>query len=170
VGLALAPGLHLVLLGETRGHLGQSLWLRAFCGREEGPAPPVDLAAERRNGDFVRGAIAGRRIVACHDVSDGGLLIAVAEMALAGGVGAVLLPADPDVAAHAFWFGEDQARYVAATSDPAALLAEAAAAGVPARRLGHATGDCLTLPDGTTISLARLREAHERFFPAWMDA
>jgi phosphoribosylformylglycinamidine synthase len=170
VGLALAPGLHLVLLGETQGHLGQSLWLREICGREEGAPPKIDLAAERRNGDFVRGAIATRRIAACHDVSDGGLLIAVAEMALAGGAGAALLPPDPEIAAHAFWFGEDQARYVAATIDPAALLAEAAAAGVPARRLGFATGDCLTLPDGATISLARLREAHERFFPAWMDA
>ena len=170
VGLALAPGLHLVLLGETQGHLGQSLWLREICGREEGAAPAVDLAAERRNGDFVRGAIARRRIAACHDTSDGGLLVAIAEMALAGGVGAVLLPGDEKIPAHAFWFGEDQARYVAATAEPAALLAEAATAGVPARRLGLATGDCLTLPDGTTISLARLREAHEHFFPAWMDA
>jgi phosphoribosylformylglycinamidine synthase len=170
VGLALMPGLQLVLLGETKGHLGQSLWLRELCGREEGAPPPVDLAAERRNGDFVRAGIASGRIAVCHDVSDGGLLIAIAEMALAGVVGAALLPGDAEIPAHAFWFGEDQARYVAATADPGTLLAEAAAAGVPARRLGHATGDCLTLPDATTISLERLREAHERFFPAWMDA
>ncbi len=170
VGLALAPGLELVLLGETRGHLGQSLWLREILHREEGAPPPVDLAAERRTGDFVRGAIAGRRIAACHDVSDGGLLIALAEMAMAGGVGVSLLPPDGKTAPHAFWFGEDQARYVAATADAAALVAEASNAGIPARRLGHAGGDCLTLPEGTTISLARLREVHERFFPAWMDA
>ena len=87
-----APGLDLVLLGATAGHLGQSLWLREMAGQEEGPPPPVDLAAERRNGDFVRARILAGTVAACHDVSDGGLLVAVAEMALAGDVGARLLP------------------------------------------------------------------------------
>jgi phosphoribosylformylglycinamidine synthase II len=190
VGLALLPGLDLVLVGATAGHLGQSLWLREVCGREDGPPPPVDLAAERAHGDFVRDAIRRGEVAACHDVSDGGLLVAVAEMALAGGVGATLLvPGDappgldaaqapaPDVPpAHAVWFGEDQARYVLATAHAGALLAHAAARGVPARHLGRAdaTGDAkaappgLTLPGGVLISLLSLRAAHERFFPEWM--
>ncbi len=169
VGLALAPGLALVLLGDTAGHLGQSLWLREIAGREAGPPPPVDLAAERQNGDFVRAQILAGHIAACHDVSDGGLLVAVAEMAMASGVGATLLPGPAHIAAHAFWFGEDQARYIAATHDAAALLAAAGAAGVPARRLGHAEGTCLTLPNGPTISLSSLVAAHTRFFPALMQ-
>ena len=87
-------GLAIVLLGETTGWLGQSLYLRETQGREEGAPPPVDLVVERRNGDFVRGEIVGRRISACHDLSDGGLLVGLAEMCLAGGTGVtVKLPA-----------------------------------------------------------------------------
>ncbi len=168
VGLALQPGLDLVLVGATQGWLGQSLWLREIAGREDGPPPPVDLVAERRNGDFVRGEILGGRVRACHDVSDGGLLIAVAEMALGGRVGATLAAPPAGVAPHAYWFGEDQARYMLAVADADAVLAAAGAAGVPAMRLGHAGGEHLTLPGGVAISLKELRAAHERFFPAWM--
>jgi len=168
VGLALQPGLDLVLVGATQGWLGQSLWLREVAGREDGPPPPVDLAAERRNGDFVRGQILGGQVRACHDVSDGGLLVAVAEMALDGRIGATLAAPSAEVAAHAFWFGEDQARYVLAVADVDAALAAAATAGVPAMRLGRVGGEDLTLPGGVAISLKELRVAHERFFPAWM--
>ena len=166
VGLAAAPGQDLVLVGAEPSHLGQSLWLREIAGQEAGPPPPVDLAAERRHGDFVRARIASGEVRACHDVADGGLLVAVAEMLMAGNVGATLAgPADAG-----FWFGEDQARYVAAVADGAALLAAAQAAGIPARLLGRAGGEGLTLPDGATISLATLRSAHERFFPALMES
>ncbi len=174
IGLAPAPGLALVLLGETAGHLGQSLWLREVAGREEGPPPPVDLAAERRVGDFVRTRILAGEIRACHDASDGGLLVALAEMAMAGGVGLVLGEGPAGLAPHAWWFGEDQGRYVAAVTDAPALLDAAAALGVPARLLGHtlAASDSpgLTLPGGVAISLAELTAAHERFFPALMDS
>ena len=169
VGLGLTPGLDLVLVGTTEGWLGQSLWLREIAGREEGPPPPVDLAAERFNGDFVRGQILSGHVRACHDVSDGGLLVAVAEMAMAGGAGARLLPGPAEVAAHAFWFGEDQGRYVLAVPDAAAVLQAAAFAGVPAMRLGESVAGDLTLPDGATMSVTALRTANERFFRAWMD-
>ena len=165
VGLAAAPGQDLVLVGAEPSHLGQSLWLREIAGQEAGPPPPVDLAAERRHGDFVRARIASGEVRACHDVADGGLLVAVAEMLMAGNVGATLAgPTD-----GGFWFGEDQARYVVAVADGAALVAAAQGAGIPARLLGRTGGEGLTLPDGTTISLATLRSAHERFFPALME-
>ena len=102
-----------ILIGETKGHLGQSIYLREIEGREEGAAPPVDLAAEKKHGDFVRGLIEAGRVDTVHDVSDGGLLVAVAEMALKGGIGADIGQASlPD--AIPFFFGEDQARYVIA--------------------------------------------------------
>jgi phosphoribosylformylglycinamidine synthase len=164
VGIAIRPGLDLILIGQTRGELGQSLWLREICGCEAGAPPPVDLAAERANGDFVRARIAGGGIAACHDLSDGGLLIALAEMALAGDTGIALTPHH---SSHGFWFGEDQARYLLATTDGAALLAAAAAAGIPAEHVGHTGGDRLTLSDSIAISLQSLRAAHEAFFPAW---
>ena len=169
VGLALPPWLDIVVIGATTGWLGQSLWLRELAGREDGAPPPVDLAAERANGDFVRSHILNGTIRACHDVSDGGLLVAVAEMAIASGVGARLSAHPRDIPGHAFWFGEDQARYVVAVPDHALFTKLAEAAGVPAVRLGTSGGQDLTLPDGGTISVAALRASHERFFPAFMD-
>ncbi len=168
-----ADGEAIVLIGETRGHLGASSYLRVIEGREEGAPPPVDLAAERRNGDFVRGLIAGAQVTACHDISDGGLAVALAEMALAGDRGAEITgpeatdPKSPPV--HAWLFGEDQARYIVTAEDGAALLDAAAAAGVPATRIGTTGGTALILPEGDPISLDGLREAHEAWLPAYMD-
>ena len=108
-----------MLIGETRGELGPVDLPARDAGREDGAPPPVDLAAERSNGDFVRGRIRAGAVRACHDLSDGGLLVAVAEMALAGGIGASLLGRSARIPAHAFWFGEDQARYVLAVADAA---------------------------------------------------
>ena len=170
VGLALLPGLVLMLIGgageEGAGHLGQSLWLREIAGQEAGPPPPVDLAVERRNGDFVRRLILDGTVKACHDVSDGGLLVAVAEMALAADAGATLIARGN----HAFWFGEDQARYVIAVDNPFEVLKAAVKADVAAQVIGAGGGSDLTLPGSMPISLASIREAHERFFPAWMGA
>jgi phosphoribosylformylglycinamidine synthase len=164
VGIALAPGLALVLVGETRGELGQSLWLREICGCETGAPPPVDLGAERANGDFVRARIQAGEVAACHDLSDGGLLVAVTEMALAGDTGVTLTP---HASSPAFWFGEDQARYLLAVPDAASLLAAAKAAGIPAEHIGQTGGNSLTLSDSDAIFLSELRGAHEGFFPDW---
>ena len=169
VGLALPEGCELVLVGETRGWLGQSLWLREIMGREEGAPPPVDLAAERRNGDFVRGLILSGQVRACHDCADGGLLVTVAEMCMASGVGAVLEAQGDDGGDHAFWFGEDQGRYVLAVADAPAVLAAAAAAGVPAVRLGASGGGDLVVGAAGAISVASLAAAHEATLPRLMQ-
>ena len=113
VGLGMQDGTDVVLIGATQGELGQSIWLRDILGREEGAPPPVDLAAERRNGDFVREQIQSGSITACHDIADGGILVAVAEMTLASGIGCELESPDSGIRPEAFWFGEDQARYLA---------------------------------------------------------
>jgi phosphoribosylformylglycinamidine synthase len=169
VGLAMPDGCDLVLVGETRGWLGQSLWLREVAGREEGAPPPVDLIAERRAGDWVRDRILAGGIRACHDLSDGGLLVALAEMAMASGIGARLAAGPDALPPHAFWFGEDQGRYLLAVADGDATLAAARAAGLPAHRVGRSGGDLLVLPDGSSISVASLREAHESTLPALMS-
>ena len=163
----------LLLVGESRGHLGQSLYLRELHGREDGPPPPVDLQAERRNGEFVRAQIAAGRVAACHDVSDGGLLVALAEMAMAGGLGAELEGLEaPPAALAGLLFGEDQGRYVleVAAADAGPLAQEAARRGVPLRRLGRVGGAALTLPGGHLISVAEMRRVHEAGLPALMGA
>jgi phosphoribosylformylglycinamidine synthase subunit PurL len=158
----------ILLVGETKGWLGQSLYLREICDREEGAPPPVDLAAERRHGDFVRTLIAEGVATAVHDLSDGGLLVALAEMAMVSGIGAELEAAP--FAAHAFWFGEDQGRYLVTVhaKDADRLIGRAKTAGVPLRQLGMTGGNALTLAGERPILVARLCEAFEGWLPAYM--
>jgi len=168
VDLALkAPGETLVLIGKTEGWLGSSVYLREIEGIEDGAPPPVDLKLERRNGDFVRKLIAKGLVTACHDLSDGGLICAIAEMALAGRLGAALAPKRTD---NAFLFGEDQARYVVSTSKPDKLLERAKAAKVHAEIVGRTVaGASLTLTGRVLISLEALRAVHENWLPAYMS-
>ena len=150
----------ILLVGETTGWLGQSVYLRELCGREEGAPPPVDLIEERENGDFVRALILDGSASAVHDLSDGGLAVALAEMAMAGHVGATLDAAPDDIPAHAYWFGEDQARYlVTVPAERAeAVLERARAASVPVWRIGATGGDALTLGGERPIAVKLLSE------------
>ncbi len=159
----------ILLIGATDGHLGASLYLREVEGREDGAPPPVDLAAERRNGDFVRGAILAGHVTACHDVSDGGAAVALSEMAIAGGIGATLdtLPG-AGLLPHAAWFGEDQGRYLLTSAVPETILSQATAAGVPVQVLGKTGGDTLAGPALAPIPLAQLRHLHRDWLPSYM--
>ncbi|NUS99770.1 MAG: phosphoribosylformylglycinamidine synthase subunit PurL [Sphingomonas sp.] len=162
-------------------HLGQSLWLREIHGSQSGPAPHVDLNLERATADFVRHLISQGEVNAVHDISDGGLLVAVTEMALAGGIGAEISldAADPTesslAAAH---FGEDQGRYLVTTSKPLNLRELANKVGVHATVIGTTGGysevdQCegiLCEASDAFASLADLRAAHEGFFPKLMGA
>ena len=164
------PGDVLMLLGEESGHLGQSLYMQVMLNRSWGAPPPVDLDAERRTGDLVRELVRSGSLSAAHDVSDGGLLVAIAEMALAGGHGVALEPTAGPLAAHAIWFGEDQARFViAAPSDKAdAIHKAAAAAKVPLRLLGKVGGDAIKIDGEPPLPLAALWAAHEGWLPRFM--
>ncbi|MBV1708015.1 MAG: phosphoribosylformylglycinamidine synthase subunit PurL [Hyphomicrobiales bacterium] len=161
----------IMLIGATAGWLGQSLYLRDICGLERGAPPPVNLDAERRNGDFVRELIAFGDVSAVHDLADGGLGVALAEMALAGNLGARITVL-PEGERHGVLFGEDQARYVvtATTANSLRIAKAAGQAGVPLVALGVTGGTALALPDCEPLALARLREAHESWLPAYMGA
>jgi phosphoribosylformylglycinamidine synthase len=163
------PGETILLIGETAGWLGRSLYLREICGCEIGAPPPVDLAAERRNGDFVRGLIASQTVTAVHDISDGGLAVALAEMAMAGAIGASI-EISPSLPTLGFLFGEDQARYVvtAAPESAAAIRDAAERAGVACEIIGATGGDTLTLSAGTAILLDDLALANEAWLPRYM--
>ena len=153
-------GMVAVLIGETAGHLGQSALLAEAFGIEAGDAPPVDLAAERRNGDFLR---AHRQLItAATDLSDGGLALAAFEMAEAAGIGLSLETAEIDLL-----FGEDQARYLLACSDDqaTAILAAASSAGVPAERVGRFTGSDFRMGHAAA-ALAELSALYRSAFAA----
>ncbi|WP_305095935.1 phosphoribosylformylglycinamidine synthase subunit PurL [Croceibacterium aestuarii] len=152
-----------------RSHLGKSLWLKEIHGRDEGRTPPTDLTLEKAAGGIVRDLIADGLVSAVHDVSDGGIAIALAEMAMAGGLGAQI-EKHPDYTEAQWWFGEDQGRYIVTVPDTDALN-RALATGtenedtalVGFRRLGTVGGDTLF-----GIPLDDLKEAYESFFRTWM--
>ena len=163
-----------LVVGERKGELGQSLWLREIHGIEDGPPPTVDLAMERRTGDFIRAAIAEGQITACHDVSDGGIAVTVAEMALAGNLG-ILIDKPQPFSCNRSFFAEEQGVYVVTVSDWALMdfLAAADRAGVPVEPLGRTIRNRIIFerPDrDCAIGLDELRAAHEGFFPTLMGA
>ncbi|UZK70690.1 phosphoribosylformylglycinamidine synthase subunit PurL [Sphingomonas sp. S1-29] len=163
----------ILVIGERAGHLGQSLYLRELYGREEGPPPEVDLKAERRTGDFVRSQIACGAITACHDVSDGGLAVTVAEMALASNIGALIDSVQPFGMAESF-FGEDQGVYVVTVCDTclADFMQAAHRADVAVDGLGRTIRDKIVFEMDAgdwTVALDDLRAAHEGFLPKLMQ-
>jgi phosphoribosylformylglycinamidine synthase II len=165
-----APGNAIVLIGETKGWLGASAYLATICGREEGAPPPVDLAVEFRHGTLIRTMIEQGVVNAVHDLSDGGLAVALADMAIAGNLGADIQDFAPDIPSHALWFGEDQARYLVTTDGKTAAQIEhyLNAAGVPAQFIGIVGGTELSLPGEAPIPVAALRKASESWLPAYM--
>jgi phosphoribosylformylglycinamidine synthase II len=177
IGFA-APKQAILLVGAPKHwgtHLGQSIYLRDLHNRADGPPPPVDLYQERQTGDFVRRLIRGGIVSAAHDVSDGGLGIALAEMTIASGIGAQIpwvLEADP----VKVWFGEDQGRYVLTLNiDPQGeqmdpIWQEAMDANVGLVWIGETGGSSLKLGRSRAIPVAELKAAHESWFPAFMAA
>ena len=161
----------LVMVGETHGWLGNSLYLREICGREEGAPPPVELPIEKRNGDLVRQLIGDGDVAACHDIADGGLLIALSEMAIASKIGAALELPNGSQSEIAWLFGEDQGRYLLAI-DPERLesvLESAETAGVVARPIGRTGGASLTLTGCDAISLNSLIAKHDYWLQGYMS-
>jgi phosphoribosylformylglycinamidine synthase len=160
----------LVMVGREDGHLGQSIYQLTVTGKVEGAPPPVDLADEIKAGNLVRSLIREGKVAAVHDVSDGGLLVAIAEMALAGGIGVQLYPYEGKLPAHAAWFGEDQARYVLEASPELAeeIIERARLLALPARVVGRVGGEALFIKGEPSLVLAELRSAHESWLPDYM--
>jgi phosphoribosylformylglycinamidine synthase II len=162
-------GQHVLVIGKTAGHLGSSLYLREICGREDGPPPSVNLHAEHDHGNFVRSLIVSGRISACHDVSDGGLLVALAEMCLLKQIGLEI--SFPDhIPSHAFAFGEDQGRYVV-VCDPAmsqSIMDEATSKNIPVLLLGSTGGDAVVIQQIARIPLSSIHEFHSQWLPEYM--
>ncbi|WP_339861215.1 phosphoribosylformylglycinamidine synthase subunit PurL [Thalassospira alkalitolerans] len=157
----------LIMLGAATGELGQSLYLKTIEGREEGAPPPVDLDAEKRAGTLVRELIELGLIRTCHDIADGGLLVAVSEMCLAGNIGADLHL--PESGSEVAWlFGEDQGRYVIATRDPDKVLNAANSSNVAAAIIGQAGGDAISIDGKNKIGLAELRDLNEGWMQSFM--
>jgi phosphoribosylformylglycinamidine synthase II len=162
------PGQVIILIGETIGEMGSSLYLREVFGLEKGAPPKVDLACEKNNGTLVRRLIRSGVARGVHDLSDGGLLSAAVDVVLASKIG-LQLKNPTDLADHVFGFAEDQARYLIAVDEASAhlVVAQAAEAEVPAAVIGVASGTDLSYA-GLSLNIETLRKAHEDWFPAYM--
>jgi phosphoribosylformylglycinamidine synthase II len=160
----------ILLIGEKPGWLGQSVYLRDICGREEGAPPPVDLELEKRHGTFVRKLILDGQVTAVHDLSDGGLAVAIAEMAMAGNRGATLDKAAEGADAHGYWFGEDQARYVVTTKPDQvkAVVEVAGVAGISIAKIGTVGGNAVAIGGEKPLAVADLSQRFEAWLPEYM--
>lgn len=154
-----AAGEFIAVIGRNYPELGQTLWLREIHGLEAGEPPRVNLADEKLNGEIVRTLIAAGKVTAVHDISDGGLAVALAEMALAGGIGATI-----DAMTSEFAFNECQARYIVTYRNQGDLDRGE----IPFETIGTTGGDALRIGD-SSVSLTGLREAHRSFFRDWME-
>ncbi len=150
-------------------HLGQSVYLRDIHGRSDGPPPPVDLELERKVGDFVRELIRDGMATAVHDCSSGGLALAIAEMAMASGVGATINALNGPDPIPVF-FGEDQGRYVVTVErdDIDELLEMAEEKGIFAPFIGTTGEAVVTLGNARPVTIEQLQKAHESWFPDFM--
>ncbi len=155
-----------ILVGGDGEELGQSIYLREVLGREEGAPPSVDLGKEKAHGNFIRTLINDRMVTAVHDISDGGLAVAVIEMALPSNFGVKLEDAD-----HISLFAEDQARYVltAHPEEAIEILDAAQNKNILARIIGEVTADpSFLVGSKVNLPLAEIRHAHEDWFPTFM--
>jgi len=160
----------IVLIGREQGHLGQSLYQLIETGKSEGAPPPVDLADELKGGNLVRSLIREGKTDTVHDISDGGLLVALSEMALSGGKGIELFPYEGRLPSHAIWFGEDQGRYLIACQPSTAeeIAERARLLALPARIVGRVGGEGLTLKGEQPLPLGQLRKVNEAWLPGFM--
>jgi phosphoribosylformylglycinamidine synthase subunit PurL len=162
----------LIAIGHEDGHLGQSIYQLTTTAKSEGAPPPVDLSAEIKAGNLIRALIREGKARAVHDISDGGLLVAIAEMALKGDIGVELFPYEGKLPAHASWFGEDQGRYVVEVTPSLGeeIIERARLLSLPARIVGRVGGDALVLKGEPELKLALLRAAHEAWLPQFMSS
>lgn len=164
----------ILVIGETKGHLGASIYLREIEGSEEGAPPPVDLAIEKKNGDFVRELIQSGKVTACHDISDGGLYVAIAEMAIRTKIGAELNPLPLGEGGVreliAYLFGEDQGRYIITTTKAGQkeILSKAEEAGIEVSTIGRTIAEKELRINKDSVSLEELEDIYEGALPAIM--
>ncbi|MEX1034358.1 MAG: phosphoribosylformylglycinamidine synthase subunit PurL [Sneathiella sp.] len=159
-----------ILIGELTGEMGQSLYLKEIEGREEGAPPRVDLEKERKHGDYLRDMIQKGLVTAAHDISDGGLGVALAEMAIAGNIGADITLETP-LPPHAALFAEDQGCYVFTVKPEDVEMARgfALAEDIPLHIIGTIGHTDLKIDGCLTISVSRLKDVHTRWLPELMS-
>jgi len=155
-GMANVSGSTLVLLGDTDPALAGSRWAVECHGRRGGTLPALDLAAHARLLELLTSVVpVDGLLTSVHDVSGGGLALALAEGALASGVGCVV----DGVGDHAELFSESASRVVLGTRRPEQVLERATAAGVPARVIGTVGGERLVVAGLLDIAVADAVEA-----------
>lgn len=161
----------IIVIGNNNGHLGASLYLREVEGKEEGAPPHVNLAEEKKNGDFVRSLIESGKATACHDLSDGGLYVALAEMAIRSKLGCDLSLNTGNIPLFAYLFGEDQGRYIITVKQNHSkdIIQSAEEHGITASVIGNVVEKQEISTNNTKISLVEIEEIYESVIPGIME-
>ncbi|MDC0073971.1 phosphoribosylformylglycinamidine synthase subunit PurL [Alphaproteobacteria bacterium] len=161
-------GENIIVIGKTYGHLHTSLFAEYILNNIDGPPPKVDLDVEVKNGKFIKKLINKNYIKTCHDISDGGLLVAIAEMAVSSGLGAYIKTQDSNF--YNWWFGEDQGRYIITCNnlnlDKIVRLSKLEH--IELNCIGKVGGDLLNIDQKNTICISELRKQHEAWLPQYM--
>ncbi|HEX9712119.1 MAG TPA: AIR synthase related protein, partial [Actinomycetota bacterium] len=168
LGIAWPADQALILLGETKPELGGSEW--AFAAHEHlgGTPPALDLAREKTLLEVMASLAEAGAITSAHDVSEGGIAVALAESAIAGATGAQVTPDAEGMASHFWLFSESAGRILVTSKHPKTVLEVARHAGLPATELGRTGGNRLTVDAMIDLPLEQLRAAYEGGLPSRM--
>ena len=155
------------VIGKTYGWLGCSVYQKLFSSISDVRPPPVDLIKEKKNGEFVRFLIDNHLLTSCHDISDGGIGVALAEMSIASGIGAIINTTE-DIPIHNWLFGEDQGRYIITSKDPNSIISSSKQHDIDLEQIGKTVETTLTLPGSVSIPVTEIKAAHTRWLPEYM--
>ena len=154
----------LCLIGESNNHLGNSHYLSIIKNREDGGTPSINLDDELKNGKFILDCVAKKLLNSVHDVGEGGVLVAIAEMCISGMQG-IKIDITKDFL-HGFFFGEDQARYLVEVSQNKLEQIEVVASksAVKIERIGEIGGTSISINSIGEIELSSLIDHHTKWF------
>lgn len=160
----------IILIGKTTDSMGASLVARELVGRNDGAPPNVDLALEKQTAQQITQLIHDDLIGACHDLSNGGLALGLAKMAMASNIGIVGL-LDDELPQAAALFAEDQARYLIAIApeDENNVHKKILEAGLKFTKIGVASGSKLEIAGALNLEVSKMIDANEKWLPKFMS-
>jgi len=161
----------LLVIGKTEGHLDQSIFARDILNEKNGPPPEINLFNEKNNGETVLKLINKKFIRSAHDISLGGIIIALSKMCIKGKKGAILKKPNHLINQFEYLFGEDQGRYILEIDnnnlkDVTEILEENS---VHFDELGSVSDNYLTIDDKTKISIDDLVKSHTNWLTNYME-
>ena len=162
-------GNHILVIGKTTGHLYQSEFFRVVLNFNDGPPPEINLFNEKNNGLNVLNLISKNLVKSVHDISSGGILMALSEMCISGNIGATICLPKNNSKPHEYLFGEDQSRYIIEVEEKninevSKILKNSS---VYFEKIGKTQKNYMEIKNEFNISLNKLVELHKYWFNSY---